>query len=153
MLGVSKANRKQIQACSTHWVVSVQLWSIHQDSISTLVQVWNFLWKPGNIICIWRGKKWNKNTLFAVFWCMSLHQSNISSIIINHIPSSGRHELSGSSISTTFTCFRSSWMISFSCSLLLSQSTNISNSELRLLDFLDSMCTRLTWFSCKHWLK
>ena len=43
-------------------------------------------------------------------------------------------------------------MISFSCSWLLSQSTNISNSELRRLDFLDSMCTRLTWFSySKHW--
>lgn len=63
------------------------------------------------------------------------------------LPSSVRQELSGGSISTTFTCFRSSWMISFNCSWLLSQSTKISNSELRLLDFLDSMCTRLTWFS------
>lgn len=65
------------------------------------------------------------------------------------LPSSCRQELSGGSMSTTFTCFRSRWIISFSCSWLLSQSTNISNSELRLLDFLDSMCTRLTWFSCK----
>lgn len=64
-------------------------------------------------------------------------------------PSSSRHELSGGSISTTFTCFRSSWMISFSCSWSLSQSTKNSNSELRLLDFLDSIWTRLTWFSCK----
>lgn len=66
------------------------------------------------------------------------------------LPRSCRQELSGGSMSTTFTCFRSSWMISFSCSWLLSQSTKISNSELRLFDFLDSMCTRLTWFSCKR---
>lgn len=41
-----------------------------------------------------------------------------------------------------------SWKISFSCSLLVSQSTKISNSEFRLLDFRDSMCTRFTCFSC-----
>lgn len=40
------------------------------------------------------------------------------------------------------------WKISFSCSLLISQSIKISNSEFLLFDFRDSICNRFTCFSC-----
>lgn len=64
------------------------------------------------------------------------------------LPSSGTLKCSVGFIETMLTWDLSSWKISFSCSLLLSQSTKISNSEFRLLDFRDSMCTRFTCFSC-----
>lgn len=63
-------------------------------------------------------------------------------------PSSGTLKCSVGLTETTLTWDFRSWKISFSCSLLLSQSTKISNSEFRLLDFRDSMCTRFTCFSC-----
>lgn len=64
------------------------------------------------------------------------------------IPSSWTLKCSVGLTETTLTWDFRSRKISLSCSLLLSQSTKISNSEFRLLDFLDSMCTRFTCFSC-----
>lgn len=124
-------------------MICVQLGAVHQDAVCTFVQVWNLLWEPRYITHIWEEKS---DTELSAADAVHHYTCNAAPAGFP-LPSSRRQELSGGSISTTFTCFRSSWMISFSCSWLLSQSTKISNSELRLLDFLDSMCTRLTWFS------
>lgn len=131
----------------TYRMIGIQLGAIHQDTVGAFVQVWDPLWEPGYFTHFWEEERSTQLvTVYTVYTACMLF------IMSHHVqefplPSSCRQELSGGSISTTFTCFRSSWMISFSCSWLLSQSTKISNSELRLLDFLDSMCTRLTWFS------
>lgn len=129
-----------LRSC-TYWVIRIQLGAIHQHTVSAVVQVWNLLWEPGYLTHVWEEREGKLSSLVMGFegsaeWFNS--------------PSLWRQELSRFSMSSTFTFSWSSWMISFSCSWLLSQSTKISNSELRLLDFLDSMCTRLTWFSWRR---
>lgn len=57
-------------------------------------------------------------------------------------------KLSGGFTQRTLVLDFNRWKISRNCSLLISQSTKISNSEFLLLDFRDSMCNRFTCFSC-----
>lgn len=47
----------------TYRMISIQLRAIHQDTVSTLVQVWNLLWEPRYIIHIWGERRGNE--LFA----------------------------------------------------------------------------------------
>ncbi len=124
-------------------MIRIQVRSIHQHAVRTFIQIWNLLREPRHVLHLWRKKQ--QSNIEYLYSNSKSHICLLLSFI--HVPLSSGRRLSGASISSTFTCFLSSWMSSWSCSRLLSQSTKISNSELRLLDFLDSMCTRLTWFS------
>lgn len=44
-------------------MIRIQLRAVHQDTVSTFVQVWNLLWEPRNVIHIWeeRSKNWFLN--------------------------------------------------------------------------------------------
>lgn len=70
-----------------------------------------------------------------------------------NLPSSFAVKLSGRFTERILEWDFNRWKISFSCSLLISQSTKISNSELLLFDFRDSMCNRFTCFSCGKKMK
>lgn len=70
------------------------------------------------------------------------------SFALASIPSSFPGSWSGESTERTVVWDFSRGKMSFSCSLLMSQSTKISNSEFLRFDFRDSICNRFTCFSC-----
>ena len=129
-------------------MVCIQIRAVHQDPVGAVVQVGDLLGEPRDAVHV----SCHREREAAVLVVGGSSEGGWRYCAPGRPPSSSRQELSWGSMSTMFTRLWSSWMISFSCSWLLSQSTNISNSELRRLDFLDSMCTRLTWFSySKYW--